>query len=454
MARFQPFADLPHMPSGDNLPQDYELFPCQYESYPDPTIIQRPSAFQMQLSPAEIPVKSPYFAASCVPWSGEPILSHHPGPLTAPSDFGSPWCSDLASSPGAESIESSSSSWLNMGCYMSPPYTCDDAMLSQPGFESCSSPAAFSGVDSLVAPSQVYPEPEPIVKLETETRNFVNEALCYSSTPQPNESDIACDVQIYTCPDTTSQPVTCNSPSFQAKSRKASKPTASRISKRPRKASAKAGSISAPKSRSKASGKKDAAVASRVFVCSFSHFGCPSTFVSKNEWKRHVTSQHIQPGFYRCDVGRCCLDNLSKDRNPESDDCPAYNETHLVNDFNRKDLFTQHQRRMHAPWVARNRKHPETDQERDEFEQSLEAVRERCWHEQRKPPSQSCCGFCGQHFSGARSWNERMEHVGRHYEKGDLQYEAEDLLLRQWAMEEELIQRVGGEWKLVALCDK
>ncbi|PYH93946.1 C2H2 finger domain protein [Aspergillus ellipticus CBS 707.79] len=451
MARFQPFADLPHMSSGDNLPQDYELFPSQYESYPDPTMVQRPPGFQMQMSPVELPMKSPYFT-SCAPWSGETVLSHHPGSLAAPSEFSSPWCSDLASSPGAESPESSSS-WLNVGCYMSPPYTCDDTMLSQPGFDSCSSPAAFTGVDSLVAPSQLYPEPEPIVKLETQTENIVDESLCYNSPPQHNESDIICDVQSYPYPDRISQQAACHPPSLQSKSRKVSKPTAGRIGKRTRKPSAKAGSISAPKPRSKTNNKKDA-VASQVFICSFSHFGCQSTFVSKNEWKRHVASQHIQPGFFRCDVGRCSLDNLSKDQSLESNNCPAYNETHLVNDFNRKDLFTQHQRRMHAPWVARNRKHPETDQERDEFEQSLEAVRNRCWHEQRKPPAQSRCGFCGQHFTGARSWNERMEHVGRHYEKGDTRFEAEDLLLRHWAMEEEIIRKVGTEWKLAALCEK
>ncbi|OOF91559.1 hypothetical protein ASPCADRAFT_210921 [Aspergillus carbonarius ITEM 5010] len=453
MAHFPAFADFPHMPSGDNLPQDYELFPSQYEPYTDPTMIQRPSDFQLHLSPAELSMKSAYLAPS-MSWSAEPILSHNTGSLTAPSGFNSPWSSDLISNPGADSPTSGSFTNTSMGCYMSPPYTCDDVVLPQSGFEPCSSPASLTDVDSLVVPSQLYPDPDPMVKLETESDNAMSGAFGYNSPPQHDEFDTPCDVRSCQFSDPASQQDTYNPPSYQPKPQQLSKPNTGRIVKRPRKPSTKGRTTSAARANTKTGGKKDGAVAGRVFVCSFSHYGCQSTFVSKNEWKRHVTSQHIQPGFFRCDVGRCSLDNLSKNKTLDSSSCISYNETHLVNDFNRKDLFTQHQRRMHAPWVGRNRKHPENEKERDEFEQSLEAVRARCWHEQRKPPSESRCGFCGQHFTGARSWNERMEHVGRHYEKGDAQYEAEDTLLRQWALEEDLIRQIDGEWKLAALCEK
>ncbi|PWY72121.1 C2H2 finger domain protein [Aspergillus sclerotioniger CBS 115572] len=450
MAHFPTFADFPHMSSEDHLPQDYELFPSQYEPYTDPTMIQRPSDFQLHLSPADLSMKSAYIAPS-MSWSAEPILSHTTGSLTAPSGFNSPWSSDLISTPGPDSPTSGSFSNANMGCYMSPPYTCDDAVLPQSGF---SSPASLTDVDSLVVPSQLYPDPDPMVKLETESDNAMSRAFGYNSPPQHDEFDTTCDVRSCQYPDTTSQQDTCCPPSSQSKPQQLSKPNIGRIVKRPRKPSTKARTTSAARANTKTGSKKDGAVAGRGFICSFSHYGCQSTFVSKNEWKRHVTSQHIQPGFYRCDVGRCSLDNLSKNKSLNSSSYVSYNETHLVNDFNRKDLFTQHQRRMHAPWIGRNCKYAENDKEKDEFEQSLEAVRARCWHEQRKPPSESRCGFCGQHFTGARSWNDRMEHVGRHYEKGDAQYEAEDTLLRQWAVEEDLIRQVDGEWKLTALCEK
>ena len=179
----------------------------------------------------------------------------------------------------------------------------------------------------------------------------------------------------------------------------------------------------------------------RPFVCSFAQYGCPSTFGSKNEWKRHVSSQHLQLGYYRCDVGQCNPDN-AKTKNGTPVHVRGYN------DFNRKDLFTQHQRRMHAPWPQS--KTP-SQQSKEDFEHSLEAVRERCWHENRLAPQQSVCGFCGRVFDGPSSWEERMEHVGKHYEKGDGE-EKEDDELREWAAKEGLIHRVGkGRWRLKGL---
>lgn len=182
-------------------------------------------------------------------------------------------------------------------------------------------------------------------------------------------------------------------------------------------------SKTSPKFRSKDGG------ASRQFVCSFHHYGCPSTFASKNEWKRHVTSQHLQLGFYRCDLEPCKIP-------PPDDGSPNSHGNRQPNDFNRKDLFTQHLRRMHSPWPARYEPKP---QETSNFENSLEAVRQRCWQTQRQPPPRSRCGFCGRIFEGPHSWEERMEHVGKHYEQRDVQPEAEDLDLREWAIQEGII---------------
>lgn len=165
----------------------------------------------------------------------------------------------------------------------------------------------------------------------------------------------------------------------------------------------------------------------RLFVCSFSHYGCPSTFQSKNEWKRHVTSQHLKLGFFQCDVGFC---NPTKGRRSVNTSGATGHR------YNRKDLFTQHQRRMHKPQALI--KNP-SERLNTAFETSLEDVRQRCWIESRQPPMRSDCGFCDRHFEGVKSWEDRMEHVGKHFENGDRE-EYEDEALREWALEEGLIQ--------------
>ena len=198
---------------------------------------------------------------------------------------------------------------------------------------------------------------------------------------------------------------------------------------------------------------------SRVFVCSFAPYGCESTFVSKNEWKRHVTSQHLQLGFYRCDVGKCnahCHQNsprhfFSPQSPPKSTSTVSPGQP---NDFNRKDLFTQHQRRMHAPWLQSGQRRTPTDAEHAAFETSLEEVRQRCWHGLRQPPMQSYCGFCKETFSGEGSWDTRMEHVGRHFEREDQQTlgkEAEDVALREWGLNEGILTIVDGKCRLASL---
>lgn len=45
----------------------------------------------------------------------------------------------------------------------------------------------------------------------------------------------------------------------------------------------------------------------RPFHCSFRRYGCTSTFGSKNEWKRHVTSQHICQGIYAATLALASL---------------------------------------------------------------------------------------------------------------------------------------------------
>ena len=185
----------------------------------------------------------------------------------------------------------------------------------------------------------------------------------------------------------------------------------------------------------------------RVFTCAFSHYGCDATFGSKNEWKRHVGSQHLQLGFYRCDTGFCNPDAPSSATKAQ----PTASKTY--NDFNRKDLFTQHHRRMHTPWSTAS-KEPSVKVKQD-FENSLEDVRQRCWQEKRRAPHRSSCGFCMRVFEGPTGWDERMEHVGKHFEGkhngvADVEnvQEEEDEDLRDWAVQEGIVRDYGsrGFW--------
>jgi hypothetical protein len=208
----------------------------------------------------------------------------------------------------------------------------------------------------------------------------------------------------------------------------------------------------------KANAMKTDKADAKQFTCTFSHYGCDAKFASKNEWKRHVSSQHLQLGFYRCDVGAC---------HPEHQNgASASQNTKRYNDFNRKDLFTQHHRRMHTPWG--NPKEG-TKKQWEEFEESLEDVRSRCWRVRRNPPQRSGCGFCGRIFEdrdsdsdvgkkgenrdkdrGNNSWELRMEHVGKHFERQDwdVEVEREDEDLTAWALAEGIVRDFGarGVW--------
>lgn len=195
----------------------------------------------------------------------------------------------------------------------------------------------------------------------------------------------------------------------------------------------------ASKSALSPSSRKASNASKRPYVCSFIHYGCNSTFASKNEWKRHVTSQHLQLGFYRCDIGSCNGSNRQ------------LGESSPHNDFNRKDLFTQHCRRMHKPRSPSTGASLAKDEE--SFEASLEEVRQRCWTERRRPPQKSICGFCGRSFEGEQTWDNRMEHVSKHFEKGDGE-EGEDEELRSWAVQEGIVEKTNeGSYRLTGLKD-
>ncbi|KAF3046386.1 hypothetical protein E8E12_006851 [Didymella heteroderae] len=181
----------------------------------------------------------------------------------------------------------------------------------------------------------------------------------------------------------------------------------------------------------------------RSFPCPLAAYNCTSTFSSKNEWKRHVSTQHIKLGFWRCDL---CA--------PTTD--PNDASVLYYNDFNRKDLFTQHLRRMHAAQGSGARHMKEYPVNED----NISEHQTRCYLQLRHAPQQSICPVvgCDREFFGPTSWEERMEHVGRHMEKDkkngsgvfDVDNWELDTALEQYLLNEDLIVWEHGTWKIGA----
>lgn len=179
--------------------------------------------------------------------------------------------------------------------------------------------------------------------------------------------------------------------------------------------------------------KHIAAAHTRPFPCAFAFAGCTSTFGSKNEWKRHLASQHLCLQYYRCS------------------ECPQGSGEGRGNEFNRKDLFTQHLRRMHAPFQVK-RSMTKTDTKlQAEWEVRVKELQQCCLVQRRWPPQRSACPKpdCQSVFEGPTSWDEWTEHVGRHMEKGESLRLGVDRLLAKWALDEGIIEPKGdGEYRL------
>lgn len=181
----------------------------------------------------------------------------------------------------------------------------------------------------------------------------------------------------------------------------------------------------------------------RPYVCVFGFAGCTSTFASKNEWKRHVQSQHILLHFWLCTEGACA-------KAETHEHCKAQGISRGVI-FNRKDLYTQHVRRMHATSSIstttssspaskkkggdkkRSNKGKDKEKELDPvFEERLkylqqEALKERC----QLPRYMTCpVATCDQKFHGSNAWDDRMEHVAKHLERSAL-FRSECLLMNE-----------------------
>lgn len=210
--------------------------------------------------------------------------------------------------------------------------------------------------------------------------------------------------------------------------------------------------IGGPKSaESKSNEPKGSPSIARPFPCTFAQYNCVAAFTSKNEWKRHISTKHIQLGFWRCDM---CPPSPGIDQ-------PVYN------DFNRKDLFTQHLRRMHGgvapptpgkdPQTPGSEQPPSTPQP-SLTEDQIQEIQKRCYKQLRDPPPISNCVFCTRVFQGPNSWEERLEHVGGHLERDrkngvntvDITTWREDPPLRDYLLMEGIVEidPVRGGWRI------
>lgn len=182
--------------------------------------------------------------------------------------------------------------------------------------------------------------------------------------------------------------------------------------------------------------KHIAAAHTRPFPCAFSFAGCTSTFGSKNEWKRHISSQHLCLQFYRCSQ------------------CPSSAAEGKGNEFNRKDLFTQHLRRMHAPFAIKKAIAKGDSKLHNDWESHVKGMQTSCLVTRREPPQHVACPKpdCNKEFEGHIAWDEWTEHVGRHMEKGDGLRIGVDTLLAKWALEEGIIERLdNGTYRFCAM---
>lgn len=206
----------------------------------------------------------------------------------------------------------------------------------------------------------------------------------------------------------------------------------------------------------------------RPFICVFHFAGCQSTFASKNEWKRHVMSQDLARYYWVCDIGVCAHIRNFLSPSPATGPASIGPKPAKGAIFARKDLFTQHVRRMHAPanLVRAGRDSlsmpspsssaiPSTDWDNQVKTLQNVALRERF----ELPTHMSCpAPGCGASFDGEDAWDRRMEHVARHLERAAMGQEAPvafggpaDPSLMEWATRDDVaVVRAmePGKWVL------
>ncbi|KAJ5453973.1 uncharacterized protein N7458_004929 [Penicillium daleae] len=441
MDSYPPFTEFPHiLPISGVSSQQYDAYDHSLPS--DHAFVTRASQFQFHLTSPFDQTKARDASSVTQPWwkDDDPSISmNYIAPeFPVSADRFSPWNSEISTISDPQSPRSSNGGSLpGMNCIASSHYYHDDLPMTttneQAGYPAPDSLVNIDTTTFLSKPGVFEVQPDHRSSFETDLDPWSGSQSDRNGTPEqqwPSPLPI----------ETMSLP----QPQRRAKPRPAPK---SRVRKTNEIRST---------STTIRTGRRRAATSSR-------HMGAIAHSFPKNEWKRHVTSQHLKLGFYRCDVGKCSIHShastsnafLPASKSPRSRTCSP--PPGQPNDFNRKDLFTQHQRRMHAPWLQAGQRRIPTDAEHTEFEAGLEEVRQRCWHGLRTLPQRSHCGFCKEIFSGEGSWDARMEHVGRHFEREERQalgHEEEDLALRAWGLREGILTIVGeGRCRLASLVE-
>ncbi|KAM3555966.1 hypothetical protein ARSEF4850_005750 [Beauveria asiatica] len=192
----------------------------------------------------------------------------------------------------------------------------------------------------------------------------------------------------------------------------------------------------------------------RPLFCIFHYAGCTSRFAFKNEWKRHVISQHLNLQYWVCIEGSCALKQRPLAESPTTT-VPCQGSI-----FNRKDLYTQHLRRMHSTLeidpAYSDTRGPAPSQSRDHIRGLQDkAARTRC-----SLPHIMLCPVSGclTQFSGPNTWDDWMEHISTHMLRAASGKEAavncggsNGWTLSEWAASEAVgitRQTCSGAWTL------
>ncbi|PVH77496.1 hypothetical protein DL98DRAFT_423716 [Cadophora sp. DSE1049] len=210
--------------------------------------------------------------------------------------------------------------------------------------------------------------------------------------------------------------------------------------------------------------RHSASAHTKAYVCVFHFAGCTSTFASKNEWKRHVSFQHLNLRTWVCELGSCGGHHSRAGRDVIGGSSVSGTQRILRgSEFNRKDLFTQHLRRMHVPIYVK-RKLAGTDAK---WEKEIKSLQQSCLRIKRQAPRRLACPSCSTVFEGDGCWDDRMEHVGKHLEGAAMKHleaadgveddhrstvidQGNDELLVKWASDEGIIEKKPqGRFRLI-----
>lgn len=194
--------------------------------------------------------------------------------------------------------------------------------------------------------------------------------------------------------------------------------------------------------------------------CVFAFAGCNSLWKSKNEWKRHAMTQHLVLESYCC---RLCKRDDSTTANGSSASAShakgkgksSKNTAWMMADgqmgqvFNRKDLFTQHVKRMHEATFTKQCGGKSGNQPRDKkaFEDWIKAQQEEArFNTGRVALHDSYCPKegCGVKFGGKKGWDDRLEHIWKHLDvEGTCDFDIGGGGMRDWAKDNGIVVSYG-----------